>query len=139
MQKRITLAAIVAGFAIATVPIHTRAEGNVEKGEKFFKRCTQCHTLEEGKKKIGPSLHQVIGRVAGTESYFSYSDSYVEAGKKGLTWTPENIIAYLEDPKGFMAAFLDDKSAKSKMVVRFKKLSDREDVVAYLQSLQKTE
>lgn len=115
------------------------AEGDVEKGKKFFKKCKQCHSLEEGKKKIGPSLFQIIGRKAGTEAKFKYSKSYVEAGEKGLEWTEENLIGYLENPKKWMAAYLEVKKVKSKMVVKYKKQKDRENVVAYLKSLQKAE
>ena len=115
------------------------ADGDVEKGKKFFKKCTQCHALEEGKKKIGPSLYQIIGKQAGTTPKYKFSKSYVEAGEKGLMWTPENLIGYLENPKKWLAAFLEVKKVKSKMVVKYKKQADRENVVAYLESLQKKE
>lgn len=112
------------------------AAGDAKKGEKVFKKCKACHSLEEGKKKVGPSLFQIIGRKAGSVDGFKYSKSYVAAGEKGLMWTEENLIPYLEDPKKFMRAYLEDKKAKSKMVMKFKKLKQREDVIAYLQSLQ---
>lgn len=115
------------------------ADGDVEKGEKFFKKCKQCHSLEEGKKKIGPSLYQIVGKTAGTEDGYKFSSSYVEAGEKGLVWTEENLIAYLENPKKWLAAFLEVKKVKSKMVVKYKKEKDRKNVVAYLKSLQKAE
>ena len=114
-------------------------EGDPAKGEKIWKRCKACHSLEEGKKKVGPSLYQIVGMPSGAVPGFKYSKSYVKAGEKGLTWTRENLIAYLENPKQFMRDYLDDKKAKSKMVMKFKKLADRQNVVAYLESLQKAE
>ena len=115
------------------------AEGDIKKGEKFFKKCKQCHSLEEGKKKIGPSLYQIVGKKAASQDNFKYSKSYVEAAEKGLIWTEENLIAYLENPKKWLAAYLEVKKIKSKMVVKYKKQKDRENVVAYLKSLQKAE
>ena len=134
-----TKALLAASLALLLGAGAANAEGDVEKGEKFFKKCKQCHSLEEGKKKIGPSLYQIIDRKAGTESNFKYSATYIEAGEKGLVWSEENLIAYLENPKKWLAAYLEVDKAKSKMVVKYKKQKDRENVVAYLKSLQKAE
>jgi cytochrome c len=140
MRGNIVTKSLTAGsLALILSAGAANAAGDVKKGEKFFKKCKQCHTLEEGKKKIGPSLHQIIGKKAGTTPKFKYSQSYVDAGEKGLEWTPENLIAYLKNPKKWLAAFLEVKKVKSKMVVKYKKLTDRENVVAYLESLQKEE
>lgn len=135
MNKK-TYATVAAAVGLCLGLGQPVAAGDIEKGMKGFKKCAACHSLEEGKKKVGPSLFQIIGRKAGSVDGFKYSDSYVQAGEKGLTWTVENLIPYLEDPKKFMRGYLDDKTAKSKMVMKFKKLSQREDIVAYLESLQ---
>ncbi len=78
----------IAPLAIATillgVPIPVHAEGNPEEGEKNFKKCAVCHSLEEGKKKIGPSLFNLIDRKAGVTKGYKYSADYVEAGNKEL-------------------------------------------------------
>ena len=43
-------------------------------GEKVFRKCKVCHTLEEGgKKKIGPNLFGISGRTSGTAEGFKYS------------------------------------------------------------------
>ncbi len=124
-------------FAVAAVFSGVAyAEGNKEKGEKDYKKCKVCHSLEEGKNKIGPSLFNIVGRKAGTVEKYKYSPSYVAAGEKGLVWTPEQLIAYLENPKNFMRKYLGQDNAKSKMVIKFGKLELRENIVAYLKSLQ---
>lgn len=131
-----TKAIVVAALSLWLSAGAADAAGDAKKGEKVFKKCKACHSLEEGKKKVGPSLFQIIGRKAGSVDGFKYSKSYVAAGEKGLMWTEENLNPYLENPKKFMRAYLEDKKAKSKMVMKFKKLKQREDVIAYLQSLQ---
>lgn len=102
----------------------------------FKKRCVACHTVEEGKNKVGPSLFGVAGRKAGTIPKFKYSESYVAAGEKGLTWAADQIVPYLEDPKEFMEKFLGDPKAKSKMVFKLKPENERRDVAAYLVSIK---
>ena len=137
MKKIGTLAAALA--AVCVLGAASAEAADVAKGKKVFNRCKACHSLEAGKKKVGPSLFQIVGKQSGTVPGFKYSESYVTAGEKGLMWTTENLIAYLENPKQYMRDYLDDKKAKSKMVMKFKKLADRQNVVAYLESLQKAE
>ena len=99
-----------------------QAEGDAAKGEKVFNKCKACHTLEAGKNKIGPSLHGLIGRAAGTAEGFKYSDAMAGSG---LTWDEATLDQYLADPKGFIPG--------NKMVfVGVKKDDQRADVIAYL-------
>lgn len=106
-------------------------------GEDVFnKRCKACHTVEPGKNKVGPSLFGVVDRQAGTVEGFKYSDSYIEAGKGGLTWSQDKIVEYLEDPKDYMREVTGDKKAKSKMVFKLKDEADRQNVAAYLATIK---
>jgi len=106
-------------------------------GESAFKRrCVACHTVEEGKNKVGPSLFGIVGQKAGVVPGYRYSNSYVEAGEKGLVWTEDQIIPYLEDPKKFMEQVTGDPKARSKMVFKLKSESERQDITAYLATLK---
>ena len=112
------------------------AEGDVETGEKEFKKCKSCHEISSADEtfvkggKTGPNLHGVIGRTAGSVEDFRYGDSLVAAGEAGLVWDEENIAAYMEDPKAFLAEYLGDDGVKSKMTYKMRKNSA--DVAAYL-------
>ena len=109
------------------------AEGDAAKGEKVFKKCKACHTIEEGgKNKVGPNLFAVVGRTAGSVPKYKYSKSYVAAGEKGFVWTEANIVAYLANPKAFIRQASGDPKGRTKMVFKLKKLGPREDVAAYL-------
>ena len=110
------------------------ARGDVAKGAKVFKvRCGSCHTIAEGAKNLtGPNLFGVAGRQAGIVAKFKYSKSYVAAGKDGLAWTDEQIFDYLVNPKKFMRKVTGNKKAKSRMTFKLKKKTDRENVIAYL-------
>lgn len=79
------------------------AEGNADKGEKLYKRCVTCHTLEEsGKHKLGPNLHGIFGSQAGTKEGFRYSKAMIAAGEDGLIWSDETLSQYVKAPKTFI-------------------------------------
>ena len=72
--------------------------------------------------KIGPNLHGIIGRAAGTAEGFNYSEAMKSSG---LTWDEATIEKYLRDPKGFVP--------KNKMAFAgLKKDSDLANVLAYI-------
>jgi cytochrome c len=98
--------------------------GDATKGEAVFRQCQTCHVVTPGVNKVGPSLHNIIGRTAGQVAGFRYS----EANKKsGITWTEQELYTYLENPKaripGTTMAFVGVKDSQK-----------RADLVAYLKT-----
>ena len=92
----------------------------------FKKYCFVCHATEPGKTKLGPSLHGIVGRKAGTVAGFKYSDANVNSG---VIWDATKLETYLADPKAFMPG--------TKMVfVGVKRAEERKDLVAYLATLK---
>jgi cytochrome c len=96
MRKGLNAATLAVGALVALGIVAGSARAQSE-GEKDFKKyCSACHTTEPGKNKIGPSLAGVVGRKAGSEPGFQYS----EANKKsGLTWDEATLDKYLTDPR----------------------------------------
>jgi cytochrome c len=97
--------------------------GDPDHGKALFGQCMVCHSIKEGENKIGPSLHGIIGRPAGSIANYAYS----AANKKsGITWTPQEIFVYLKNPQA--------KVPGTKMTFPgFPKPQDRADVIAYLE------
>ena len=101
--------------------------GDAAKGETAFITCKTCHAIEAGINKIGPSLNGVVGRKASTVAGFTYSTANHNSG---ITWTPEKLFQYLENPQRAVPG--------TKMA--FAGISDpqkRADVIAYLQANSK--
>jgi len=100
---------------------------NPANGEKIFNTtCRNCHSLEVGVNKVGPSLWHTINRPSAQVEGYAYSDAM-----KSLhgTWSPDALNLYLANPRG------DVHGAK----MFFKGLSeaaDRADVIAYLAAQQ---
>lgn len=98
--------------------------GDAKKGEASFITCKTCHAVEAGVNKIGPSLHAVVGRTAGTIAGYTYSAANKNSG---ITWTEEKLFQYLEKPSrivpGTKMAFAGWDDAQK-----------RADVIAYLKT-----
>lgn len=111
-------AAPAAGMTLASLT------GDAAKGEKVFAQCKACHVAEPGVNRVGPSLHGVIGRTAGTVAGFNYSKANKESG---VTWNEDVLFTYLEAPAKFMPG--------TRMAFAgLKKPQDRADVIAYLKT-----
>jgi nitrite reductase (NO-forming) len=96
--------------------------GDAGVGQKVFRKCAACHSLEPGRNMIGPSLGGIIGRKAGTEPGFTYSSAMKQAN---ITWTPETLATYLADPQ-------KDVPGNRMPFPGLKSAHDRDDVIAYL-------
>ena len=99
------------------------ALGDVASGEKIFKKCAACHSINKGgKNNIGPALYNVVGRQVGAVSDYKYSKALVGYGK---AWTYEELNGYLIKPakwiKGTKMAFAGLRKEK-----------DRASVIKYL-------
>ena len=101
------------------------ASADAGKGAKVFKKCSACHTTDDGgANKIGPNLFAIIERPKGSTSGFSYSDALVA---KGGNWSYADLDAFLTKPKDFIKGTKMSFSG-------LKKPNDRANLIAYLRS-----
>ncbi|MGI9506655.1 MAG: c-type cytochrome [Geminicoccaceae bacterium] len=118
----IRIGSLAALITLALASNAAVADGDVEKGEKVFKKCKTCHFVDKEKNKVGPHLVGIMGRAAGAVDGFKYSDAMKESG---ITWDEESIAAYVADPKGFIKG--------NKMAFPGLKKEDQiADVIAYI-------
>ena len=88
---------IVPGIAAAlALTLTTTAAGAADAahGKIVFQTCAACHS--EKPDAIGPSLHGVYGRKAGSLADFRYSNAMLHAN---IVWDDGNLRAYLADPQ----------------------------------------
>ncbi|WP_029414692.1 c-type cytochrome [Brevundimonas bacteroides] len=96
--------------------------GDPANGQRIFGQCRTCHVVEPGVNRVGPSLHGVVGRTAGTVPGYSYSTANQNSG---AVWDAQTLFTYLENPRGFMPG--------TKMAfVGLRDPQQRADVIAYL-------
>ena len=97
MKTRLAILA-VAGAMLAS-PAWAASAEDLAAGKASFAKCKACHSLEEGKNEIGPSLHGLFGRKAGTAPKFNYSAANKSSG---IVWKEDTLFQYLENPQKFV-------------------------------------
>ncbi len=98
------------------------AKADPKRGEKIFKKCKNCHSLEPGMNKVGPTLHAIVGRPVGAVEGYGYSSTLKNFGGE---WTPERLSEFLKKPRAYAPG--------TKMTFTgLKKPQDRADLIAYL-------
>lgn len=101
------------------------ASADAGAGERVFNKCKACHHVD-GTNATGPHLDGVVDRPKASVDGFAYSDALMSMQSEN--WTPENLSHFLENPKGYAPG--------TKMAFAgLKKVEDRADLVAYLQSI----
>lgn len=101
------------------------AAADVAEGEKIFRKCKACHTVEkDGKSRSGPNLYDIVGGPVAAREGFKYSGALSEYGGE---WSPERLDAFLEKPK-------DEVKGTRMSFPGLKKPEDRAALIAYLAS-----
>jgi cytochrome c len=103
------------------------ADGAVASGKKIFdSTCANCHSLDVGVNKVGPSLWHVIGRPSGVVQGYKYSEAL---NSLHTEWTSKALDRYLEQPRA-------DVHGANMYFRGLPEPQDRANVIAYLQSKQ---
>ena len=99
------------------------ALGDVTAGEKIFKKCAACHSIEKGgANKIGPALYGVVGSKVGHVSDYKYSKALATYEKQ---WSFEELNGFLTKPASYL------KGTKMSYA-GLRKETDRASVIKYL-------
>ena len=99
------------------------ALGDIAHGEKVFKKCSACHSIEAGGgNKIGPALYNVVGRKIAVVQDYKYSKALIEYKKN---WSFEELNGFLIKPQKWIKG--------TKMAYAgLRKEKDRASVILYL-------
>ncbi|MEO1651132.1 MAG: cytochrome c family protein [Pseudomonadota bacterium] len=105
------------------------ASAEAGEGQKTFKACAACHSVNEGgANKIGPNLWNIVNRDIGAIDGFKYSNAMA---KKEGNWGYEQLAGFLHQPKGWLQG--------TKMAYRgIRKPEDVANMLAYLRTLAST-
>jgi len=72
------------------------AAASLKRGQLLYLACKACHDVEAGlPHKVGPNLHGMFGRKAGTAEGFRYTDALV---RSGIVWKPATMDEWLKQP-----------------------------------------
>ena len=102
------------------------ASADVAKGQAAVRKCASCHSFDKGgPNRVGPNLHEVVGRAKASRPDFNYSAALKS---KGGEWTFEDINAFIQNPKGYA-------NGTTMAFAGIGAASERADILAYLRSL----
>lgn len=90
-----------------------------------FLQCRSCHSVEPGKNGVGPSLHGVYGKQAGSADGFNYSTALKESG---ITWNRASLDTWLTSPIKMVPG--------TRMVIGIPNEEARQSVIDYLETLK---
>ena len=82
-------------LSISTVP-QEPARADAASGQLLFNNaCRTCHTMKEGDNRLGPNLHNIIGRKAGSLPNYGYSSAMKGAD---FIWDKERLDRFFAKP-----------------------------------------
>lgn len=95
---------------------------SLERGAELWGKCRACHTVTAGGRNlVGPRLHGIFGRKAGSVADYRYSEVMKQSA---VIWTEATMNAYLAATQDFMPG--------NKMYGGLAIAQDRADLIAWL-------
>jgi cytochrome c len=84
-------------LGFSAVPEERELKGaDREAGQLTFNNaCRTCHTRKEGDNRLGPNLHNIIGRKAGSLPNYGYSSAMKGAD---FVWDKEKLDRFIAKP-----------------------------------------
>lgn len=120
-KAQAALHAIAGTVLLCTIGTPAQA-ADPARGEQLWRKCASCHTLEaNGRNRVGPRLHGLFGRVAGSVPDYKYSDALKNSR---IIWTEQTLDAFLKDAEAFVPG--------TKMYGGLSQDADRADLLAFL-------
>jgi len=108
---------------IAALPAPYNA-GDYDAGKRVFGQCRACHTVNAGGvNRVGPNLHGVFGRRAGSvEDFKTYSQALKDSG---IVWDAASLDKWSANPR-------EMAPANNMVFPGLRQEKDRIDMIAYL-------
>jgi cytochrome c len=115
--------------ALAPVTSALAASGDIARGQRDFRACAPCHSLEPDRNMTGPSLAGLWDRKAGSlRSFERYSDALKSSG---IIWNDRSLDGWLTDPQ----KMVPDNDMPFEGI---KDASARADLLAFLKEASKS-
>jgi cytochrome c len=92
--------------------------------QAFNNSCRTCHSVKEGDNRLGPNLHKIVGRKAGSLPNYNYSPSMKQAD---FTWDEDKLTRFMVKPDEIVS---DNKMQPYGGIAK----EEAAKVIAYLQA-----
>ena len=100
MCRLVYLGIALIGLLAATTSTWSQTSDAAARGERLFRACSACHSLEPNRNMTGPSLSGLWNRKAGSlPSFERYSSALTSSG---IIWDDKTLDAWISDPQHFI-------------------------------------
>jgi cytochrome c len=79
----------------SALPQGSQGSGDASGQQAFNNACRTCHMVREGDNRLGPNLHKIVGRKAGSLPDYGFSSAMKEAG---FVWDEEKLDRFIANP-----------------------------------------
>jgi cytochrome c len=84
----------------SALPHASQGMGGVSGEQAFNNACRTCHTVKQGDNRLGPNLHKIVGRKAGSLPDYAFSSAMREAD---FAWDEEKLDRFIAKPDEVVA------------------------------------
>lgn len=92
---RLTGALIGAACLLSSPSALAQAADQASGQLAFNNACRTCHLTREGDNRLGPNLHKIVGRKAGSQPNYNYSSAMKEAD---FVWDEAKLDRFIASP-----------------------------------------
>jgi len=79
----------------SALPQASQGMEGVSGQEAFNNACRACHMVKEGDNRLGPNLHKIVGRKAGSLPDYAFSNAMKEAD---FVWDEGKLDRFIARP-----------------------------------------
>jgi cytochrome c len=79
----------------SALPQPSQGAQDVSGQQAFNNACRTCHMVREGDNRLGPNLHKIVGRKAGSLPDYAFSSAMKEAD---FVWDEEKLDRFIANP-----------------------------------------
>lgn len=119
--------ALISGSFVAAAAIAQDAPEASDPQVAFNNHCRTCHSVQPGDNRLGPALHGVMGRKAGSVEGFAYSPGFKTTD---VVWDEKHMDQFIANPNSLFPG---------NNMATFAGLSnegDRKAIIDYLKTLK---
>lgn len=130
-MHKTTPSALAAVLALAACALQAgpAQAGEAAAGKALFdKTCANCHSVEAGVNKVGPTLFDIVDRPIASVHGYDYSKTMLSVRKQWQRWDEKHLDTYLAHPREVLHGV--------RMFFAVPEARDRADVIAYLNTLR---
>ena len=115
-------------FLATLAPVWAAQEENDDGKTAFNNACRTCHSFKADDNRLGPTLHGIVGRKAGSVAGFAFSPSMKSSG---VTWDESNLDQFIANPEAVVSGNkmqpfggIADAGERKKIIQYLKTLTD---------------